>query len=372
MRHPGFVALLALDGLLCACGSGSAAIDAGIDAGSDAGFTTEAMPLVSQGVPAFASSISGGHGPSQANDNNPGTSWEAARMPGWIAYDISGVPVIQRQQVLIAWYALHALDYIRTAPQAFEEMPIDYTLEENAAAGGASAPPASGWTSLIAVMGNTRSSRQHLVSLNGANWLRMSVTRSSDPNLLALDLDVHSAPAGATDDWLFMGDSITFISLPRYASDLPALLHAARPAYYPAIIDAAIGGTNTATALTVIDDTMSAFPGRFVALAYGTNDDPNNFLMEDLVRKVIAAGKIPVIPHMPWSDTTGVQQKGPGLNAVIDALYGKYPTIVRGPDLWAFFTNRTDLIPSGDVHPNSQGQEELRKQWALAIARVYR
>jgi GDSL-like Lipase/Acylhydrolase family len=330
------------------------------------------MPVVSQGVPAFASSVNGGHGPNLANDNDPGTSWEAASMLGWIAYDISGVPVGQRQQVLIAWYSPHALDYIRATPQATDWMPINYTLEMNSGAGGGSVPPASGWTQLAAVSSNNRSSRQHLVSLNGANWVRMSITMSSDPSVVALDLDIQSAASGATDDWLFMGDSITFMSLPRYLSDLPKLLHAANPGYYPAVIDAAIGGTSTATAISVIDDTLSNFPGRFVTLNYGTNDDPSNFHMEDLVKKVIAAGKIPVIPHMPWSDTSAVQQKGPGLNAAIDALYAKYPSIVRGPDLWTFFTNRTDLIPSGDIHPNTLGQEELRKQWALAIEKIYR
>ena len=46
------------------------------------------------------------------------------------------------------------------------------------------------------------------------------------------------------------------------------------------------------------------------------------------------------------------------------------PEIVRGPDLWAAFLNRTDLIPSGDVHPNDAGQVELRKQWATTIAAI--
>ena len=56
------------------------------------------------------------------------------------------------------------------------------------------------------------------------------------------------------------------------------------------------------------------------------------------------------------------------INAQIDALYSKYPEILRGPDLWAGFEGRTDLIPTGDVHPNGDGQAELRRLWAEMMA----
>jgi hypothetical protein len=44
---------------------------------------------------------------------------------------------------------------------------------------------------------------------------------------------------------------------------------------------------------------------------------------------------------------------------------------VKGPDLWEAFNNRTDLIPSGDVHPNDEGREELRKAWAAMMVGTY-
>jgi hypothetical protein len=92
--------------------------------------------------------------------------------------------------------------------------------------------------------------------------------------------------------------------------------------------------------------------------------------MESLVKSVLAAGKVPVIPLMPWSDTATIQTNGPLINAAIEALYTKYPQIVHGPDLWTAFLNRTDLIPSGDVHPNAAGQEVFRQQWAQVIAAI--
>lgn len=66
----------------------------------------------------------------------------------------------------------------------------------------------------------------------------------------------------------------------------------------------------------------------------------------------------------------GQAEEGPLLNQAIDVLYAKYPAVVRGPDLWQAFENRTDLIPQGDVHPNDEGREFLREQWARVITSV--
>jgi hypothetical protein len=231
------------------------------------------------------------------------------------------------------------------------------------------APPSSGWVQAATIGNNLRNTVESPISLAGANWVRMTVTGATDPSV-AIDLDVFATPNGDTDCWMFMGDSITFITMGYAFSDLPVLVHQARPDRWPAVINAAIGGTSTATAVSVIDDTIAGYPGRYVVLAYGTNDHTDSFQMETLVQKVIAAKKIPVVPHMPWSDTANVQTNGPIINQAIDALYAKYPEIVHGPDLWAAFTNRTDLIPSGDVHPNDAGREFLRKQWAAVMAAI--
>jgi hypothetical protein len=349
-------------------GSGGAP-DAGPGADATTGptITTDPMPIISQGVPSFASGSDPGSPPGQANDDMPGTSWSPNALPGWIAYDLSGAPMEQRQKVLVAWYGPRTIDYLNPMPRG-KELPADYTIEINTAPGGGAAPTA-GWTVVATITGNTRSSVQHLVDLNGASWIRMNISKSAD-RVPSIDLDVHGAAAGASDSWLFMGDSITAGGLARTFSDLPQLVHAAKPDYYPAVIDAAIGGTNTATALDAIDATLAGFPGRFVTLNYGTNDHPIEYVMEDLVKKVIAAGKVPVVPHMPWSNAR--LDEGPMINKMIDALYDKYPEIVRGPDLWAAFLNRNDLIPPGDVHPNDLGQKELRKQWAASMQKLYR
>ena len=343
--------------------------DVGLAEGSPwdgSSISTIVMPRISGGAPAFAS----GGTPSSANDDNMASSWASDKLPAWIAYDLSKAPAAQRQSVLVVWNAPHSGSYINASPPPTNnDLPTAYTIEINAAPGGTSSPPTTGWMQVAAVPNNLRNTVETPVTLAGGNWVRMSITASSDANV-GIDLDVFSTPNGASDCWMLMGDSITYITMGYAFSNLPQLVHQARADRWPAVVNAAIGGTNTTTATSVIDDTLSGYPGRYVVLAYGTNDHSAMFQMEPLVQKVIAAGKIPVVPHMPWSDTAAIQTNGPVINAAIDALYAKYPQIVRGPDLWAAFLNRTDLIPSGDIHPNTAGQVVLRQQWANVMAAI--
>lgn len=336
---------------------GNAAGHAGTDPGPATGTS---MPLISRDVPAFAANGE----PAAANDDVPSTAWGSGALPSAIVYDLSATPEAERHQVLVAWYAIHAPCYI--AEDASGERPVAYTLETNSAPGGGE-PPTSGWSVALEIQDNRYCGRHHLLDLGGASWLRMNVTEGTDDSV-GFELDVYSAPDGAADSWLFMGDSITYMTMTHAFSDLSNLVTAIRPDHFPATIDAALGGTNTSTAKEIIDDTLLDFPGRYVVLAYGTNDHEGEFQMETLVQKVLAAGKTPVVPHMPWSEGS---LEGEAINLLIDGLYDKYPEILAGPDLWKVFENRTDLIPSGDVHPNDEGREELRKAWAAMMAATY-
>jgi hypothetical protein len=352
-------------------GAGGGAGAGGAGAGGAApscntGFPVAPLTLISKGAPAFASDGD----PTGANADQPASEWYSSNLPAWVAYDLSKAPAAERENVLVSWYSIHMPCYIDTDPNPAKdsaERPLAYTIETNTAPGGGS-PPADGWQAIVTVSNNRYCGRQHYASLHGANWIRMNVTQGG-AGKVGVALDVQSAASCASDAWLFMGDSITYMTMTHAFCDLPELVAAAKPAYWPAIIDGALGGTNTVTATGVLDDTMKDFPGRFVVLAYGTNDHPDMFQMEGLVQKVLAAGKTPVVPHMPWSDTK--LQDGPAINAQIDALYQKYPQIVKGPDLWTFFQGHTEWIASGDVHPNSDGQEQLRKQWALTMEGLY-
>ncbi|MGN6813743.1 MAG: dockerin type I domain-containing protein, partial [Thermomicrobiales bacterium] len=92
-------------------------------------------------MPAFASSEEGGAA-RNANDGDYATFWRSVGTPAWLAYDLSSVPAAQRGQVVVAWYndpMTPDYDPVLIGKNAYN-LPTAYTLEANAAAGGA--PPA--------------------------------------------------------------------------------------------------------------------------------------------------------------------------------------------------------------------------------------
>src|SRR5207237_42549 len=125
------------------------------------------------------------------------------------------------------------------------------------------------------------------------------------------------------------------------------------------------------------------FSGSYVAIAYGTNDagfccdarvSPTIFYNNyaSMVQAVIASGKTPIIPKIPWGCTSQILTYAPQLNQQLDALYTAFPQIVRGPDLWAFFNANQSLIGPDCIHPTAAGYTALRQQWVnTAVAAVY-
>ena len=91
-----------------------------------------------------------------------------------------------------------------------------------------------------------------------------------------------------------------------------------------------------------------------------------------MVQAVLAAGKTPVVPTIPWARASNVVSCGPGFNTKIQQLYSAFPQILRGPDLWAFFESHQSLISGDNLHPSPAGYAALRQQWANAmLANVY-
>src|SRR5581483_9819069 len=118
------------------------------------------------------------------------------------------------------------------------------------------------------------------------------------------------------------------------------------------------------------------FPGKFVALNYGTNDansnlSPDTFYtnMATMVQDIITAGKTPIIPTIPWGCTTNLTANVPTFNAKVQALYTAYPQIIKGPDLYTYFLNNQSYISGADcIHPNAAGGwTAYRAQWAQAM-----
>ncbi len=390
------------------------------------------MKIISQNVPAFSSATS--TSAAAANDNDYTTSWRSmnaisSAAPATLAYDLSGVLAAERKQVLVVWYNTdtYGWDHNSTLTNGVGyNIPGDYTLEANTAA-GANPAPTSGWDIIVTVTANTFNSRQHVLDLSAKdyNWVRMRATRSdgtTENEDVDINMDVYDVSGGATDSWLFLGDSITayamkvnnvgysgtaIAGLKSFAQMINAgnstatapsagnlFSFPANPDFFPAQTNGGIGGTTAADALETdtayggqvrIDYWLAQFPGKYVCLSYGSNDVNTGVLndttavtaaydnLATLVQKVIAAGKVPCIPHMPWANTTSIQSNGPLLNAKIDMLYATYPSLIHGPDLFTLFENNQALISADNLHPADEGDRAYRQAWAQAmIDNVYR
>jgi lysophospholipase L1-like esterase len=342
----------------------------------------QAYPLISRAVPAFASSES--YPASNADDDSFDTTWRSHGAPAWLAYDLSGLPTSKRSKLLLVWYN-ESSNYNHTIIGDFAyNLPQDYTIDVNAAAGGGQAPK-TGWVTLVRVRGNHYHSRQHIINGAGYNWVRIDVSaidgaaQNYDANI---NMDVFDAGPALLDDWIFYGDSITAGAMGHQvsASGVQAfsqLIHARVARRYPVQEGGGIGYLTSADGVKYMNTWLKLFPGRYVGLSYGTNDalgciSPDAFYNNyvTMVQDVLQAGKIPLVPHIPWARKANIQQCAPSLNARIDALYRAFPRIIRGPDMWTFFQSHQGLISSDDIHPNDAGFGAYRQQWANAIATI--
>jgi lysophospholipase L1-like esterase len=327
------------------------------------------MPRITDGVPSFASS---GANPAAAHDGNPMSNWYTdGPLPAWLAYDVSALPIDQRQRVLVS-FNNHGL------PSYYNDPPVDgtlleYTLESNPGAGG-SEPPESGWRTLASVSGNGHVMREHLVDLAGDNWFRIRVTAVQGGGF-ALDMDLYDASAGFIDGWLILGDSISYMSFSRWTSDMSRrLIDNGVTEYTPFFDCAALGGTQAGNGLQMLDEALPEYLGHFVTLNFGTNDNEPDLFEENmtmLVERVLEAGKVPVIPTVPWpNDNDGHREMARMLTERIERVLAAHPDAIRGPDLYAYFEAHPEFTSVGDIHPDTA---EVRRAWADWMASaIYR
>lgn len=310
--------------------------------------------------------------------------------PVYLAYDLSGVAATQRGKVMLAWY----YDTPGAGPydpgiiaNNYANQARDYTIDVNAAAGGTL--PTSGWVTKVTITGNTYHSRQHAFDMTGYNWVRLNATAAigtASNNNVAMNMDIHDAHLGL-DSWIFYGDSITQRGLDHdetggIGTIVPAQINAAKSAYYPIWECGGIGGFTAQDMVGYVANTfLPIFPGKYVALPLGTNDANGggallpNFTsnMQSMITSILNAGKIPVIPHIPYGTTANIIANGPTINGYIDALIAANPGCIAGPDLWTYFQANQTLIGGDGIHPTDPaGYAAYRTQWVnWATANVY-
>ncbi len=373
--------------------TGSASLDAAFPVADGAGVPTEpvspvvteraVMPLISQGLPAYANYAQSPA--SNAVDADYGTAWRTGHSPStadsnWLALDLSTVPIAQRTTVYAVWFNEYGYNY-DTSDGSSYTLPGDFEIQGSPSAGGGQ-PPSVGWVTLASRKGNTLSSGANLLNVGGYNWLRFNCTASA-ANAAAQNTDtslqwnLYDAHSG-NDGWKFGGDSITANSMGHVSTNdsFEQLVHK-QVANNPAFEMAGHGGWSTSTMLDNIDAFLADFPGLYFGLALGTNDAPGNdaagygVRMGQLIDKVIAAGKIPVVPMIPYTGEP-THSTIPAYNAEISALYATYGSkLIQGPDLYTVIYNgRATMFDSPtDLHPNAAGNAAMRQAWADAMVK---
>ena len=322
------------------------------------------MPLISRGLP-----VDGSQGDflNYANDDDGATDATlhfsgGVESPNWIAYDLSGVSRedYSMTRLLVNWYWDN--------PQ-FGDSPGwiagDYTIDVHNGSGGGSAPALNdnGWETFVTVTGNVWPARMHVLDFTGRqipNWIRIKVIASADGqrDYTKIQMDIHDASNGVEDAWFFIGDSITFGSMqhavggdvdPR--SNFSELVYS-QTGSYPAYIRGGYCGKRIDWAREYIDEWMQIFPGPYVTVNLGTNDlnptSPEDFYndFKYVVDAIIAAGKIPIIPRIPFhfddcGTIQGITDKIMGLENEIAEIKQAYVdndiSVLDGPDFFTFF-----------------------------------
>ncbi|HDQ25483.1 MAG TPA: hypothetical protein ENN43_01895 [bacterium] len=279
------------------------------------------MELISRGLPAYTNeNCESMKPPSAANSADYSEYWRSCSIPQkgasvWLAYDLSAVEEKKREKIIVVWYNDDTSPYDHTLITAQESPGYnnirDYTIEANEA--GGQDLPEEGWVKLVSVEGNTFHSRQHLLNLKGYNSIRINCTASdgSKDNMnVSFKMDVYDASTGGNDNWIFYGDSITQMSMhhrPFKCSlgegSFSMLINGKKPGYFPLQENGGTGYMTSADGAKNIEKWLEIFPGRYVALGYGTNDAWSGMAPEDfyynheiMVKAVLKAGKVPLVP----------------------------------------------------------------------------
>jgi len=289
--------------------------------------------------------------------------------PSWVAIELGA----GFSRLLLEWTSSGNHDYFDRKYGA----PVDYRIETSAD----STDGENGtWRVVANVTDNPARTRAHAFDFSGQRWVRMAVTRLSPDvfqwGLYLDEIDVHDLSRGGDDVWVFFGDSITsevFDRAPEHQPSFAEAIARRHPGYFPATLGAGFGSLHHTDAVQRIDGILALNPqAKFVVLSFGSNDwDPVAYRRDllETIRKVRAAGKIPVVPRVPFR--SDAKQDFPArLAAVVDEVT-REECLVPGPDLYAWFRAHPERLADG-LHPDAPGSVEMIRLWAEAMAPLYR
>jgi acyl-CoA thioesterase I len=348
-------------------------------------------PIVSRSKPTFSSPAGGA---AVVDGNYHAAGWSANRptpeAPAWVAIQLGAGP----SRLLVVWDDGGTYNYEDTPGTNVYGLPAAYRIEvSNDSTNGQD----GSWVNVVTVPTNSVRTRGHAIDFTGQSWVRLSVTGTpaAAPNGVSIgEIDVHDLSAtgmGMPDDtWLFMGDSITAYAYDRASVHQPSFaagINAQLPGFFPAMINAGIGGELASGALARFNAVLELNPDyRFVVLGYGTNDAANNQVpvdtfkttLQTLVERAKAAGRIPLIPHIPPA-ADGMHDSIPNYNRAIDQVNTEND-LEPGADLYGYFMSTPGLFacpPCGgsrmtdNLHPNDDGLKGMNAAWTTAMRGSY-
>ena len=298
------------------------------------------MELVSRGIPLYTATNSASK--DDMRDMSMPLGWDSVSLPTWAAFDLSTLSVSQKPNLLLSAYAPRSFDYELLSDDSAAFAPASYVVEVNNASGGGR-PPSDGWTAVVAVGNNLLNTMQHTFSLTDNNWVRFRVVSAigGAPSVI-LNIDIYTFNGSMpSDNWLFMGDSITRMALVCPASNIQNLVGSIRERSMARLHRRRHRRRHRqGTAQIIIASRLASFSGKYVALCYGTNDSDSGFQMESACSIGNSVGKDSgcatdaLVRH--------INRRAP-INQQIDALYAEYPQILRGPDLWTIYWNTAQI-----------------------------
>lgn len=348
-------------------------------------------PIISRSRPVFSQPASGASLVVDANYHSNG--WSAGRptaeAPAWVAIQLEPGP----SRVLLVWDDGGTYNYQDPAGTDVYGLPSAYRIEVS---GDSTNGQDGTWANVVTVPANVVRTRGHAIDFTGQSWVKLILTGTpaAAPNGVSIgEIDVHDISGGGPlpeDTWLFMGDSITAFAYDRATVHQPSFaagINALLPSFFPAMINAGIGGELTAGALARLDSVLELNPDyRFVVLGYGTNDAAGGQVplatfemnLQSMIDRIEQQGRIPIIPHIPLS-TDGSHDTIPSYNEVIDELVAENE-LLPGADLYRYFSDAPGLFecpPCGggrmtdNLHPNDDGLKGMNAEWTEAMRGLY-
>ncbi len=179
-----------------------------------------------------------------------------------------------------------------------------------------------------------------------------------------------------------MGDSITRGAFKANKHRKPDYTEWVEKYYGVKNVSYTNGGKNGAEAIKEqheLDGLLARFTtATHWTLAFGTNDVARNRVpperfkhaMKTMAQKIIAAGKTPIIPTIPYTADPRFADI-PVYNQLIQEINEEL-SLRPGPDLYSWFKEHPEELSPDGVHPSNKGDVSVMRLWAEALAFVYR